>query len=332
MTWFEKLMGFEERTPEQVRENIEIIGNRLISKVNQQEYVYGSLELPSLEELRNNRDLDKYHSKIKISEVVGNAQQLHQDEKNDGAFFQVASQFNLLEMSNPYRTPEAGVGIYEYDATQGPACAVACGAGTVYRNYFVDLQTQRGQSENRQVDCLAEIGRELGNVNNRLWQMMNGYALANEQGLITIAEKLDSMSVGEYESLKGKLQIGVQRDTQVTIGSGNNRITQAYCSALPVAYTSVAAGLWEPFARLVLEAGYEAAFYAALTNYENRGNNLVFLTLVGGGVFGNKPEWIFDAMQKSIDKFKSTPLDIKIVSFINSKPHVRQFVESMKEG
>jgi len=49
--------------------------------------------------------------------------------------FEVASQINLLEMINQSSKPEDGIGIYEYDNTQGPKCAIACGAGTIYRNY-----------------------------------------------------------------------------------------------------------------------------------------------------------------------------------------------------
>jgi len=30
-----------------------------------------------------------------------------------------------------------GVTRYQHDHTQGPACAIACGAATIYRNYFV---------------------------------------------------------------------------------------------------------------------------------------------------------------------------------------------------
>jgi hypothetical protein len=36
-------------------------------------------------------------------------------------------------MVSPRVTPEDGVGIYDLDRTQGPACAVAAGAGTIYR-------------------------------------------------------------------------------------------------------------------------------------------------------------------------------------------------------
>jgi hypothetical protein len=35
-----------------------------------------------------------------------------------------------------YTVPEHGVTVYSGDPTQGPACALACAAGSVYRNYF----------------------------------------------------------------------------------------------------------------------------------------------------------------------------------------------------
>ena len=48
----------------------------------------------------------------------------------EGALFQVASQFNALEMISPTVTPEEGATRYEHDRTQGPACAMAAGAAT----------------------------------------------------------------------------------------------------------------------------------------------------------------------------------------------------------
>jgi hypothetical protein len=47
--------------------------------------------------------------------------------------FQVASQFNVLEMVSPDVGPEAGVTGYQHDRTQGPACAMSCPAATVFR-------------------------------------------------------------------------------------------------------------------------------------------------------------------------------------------------------
>ncbi len=329
--WFEKLVGFQENNPEQVRENIEIIGNKLISKINKREFIYGRLEIPSLENLRRQIKIEKYHSKIKVSEVVGNIQAFHKDVSNNNSVIQVASQFNLLEMVSPNRTPEEGVGIYEYDLTQGPACAIACGAGTIYRNYFVNVNGQIGQTSTNQIDCLKEIGKELENNKYHYWQMKNGYALPSKEGLQIISKKIKSLSENDYEYLMGKLMIGIQWDSEVTISDNGNLITQVYCSALPVAYSDIEVELWADFAKLILEAAYEATLYVALKNYEKTKNNKVFLTLIGGGAFGNKKEWIFNAMGKSIKKFSNTPLDIKIVSYGSSNQYTKQFIESIKK-
>ena len=86
------------------------------------------------------------------------------------------------------------------------------------------------------------------------------------------------------------LRIGLQWHTQVTLDGCTHTVSQAYCSALPVT-GSLRSGppphLWEEFARLILEATYEATLCAALLNSSKTGSNKVFLTLVGGGVFGN---------------------------------------------
>ncbi len=62
-----------------------------------------------------------------VRELIADVQQLHIKKTNAGSLFQVASQFNLLEMVSPNVTPEQGVGRYENDRTQGPACAIAAG-------------------------------------------------------------------------------------------------------------------------------------------------------------------------------------------------------------
>ena len=61
-----------------------------------------------------------------------------------------------LEFANPRAVPELGIEAYESDYTQGPACALACAAGTLYRNYFAEVSVknshkQFGQSEDNQV-------------------------------------------------------------------------------------------------------------------------------------------------------------------------------------
>lgn len=325
--WFETLVGFPEESPQQVRANISVDGPVLTSHVNGKAFVCGELETPSLAELRERVHASGHKAgKLSLREVVANVQHLHTDEANAGSLFQVASQFNLLEMVSPSVTPERGVGIYEHDHTQGPACAIAAGAGTIYRNYFAVVNGQSGQSAQNQIDCLADVGAALGNVENRLWEMRNGYALASQGGLVEISNRLRAASEAERDELRQLLRIGVQWNTQVTLDDCTHTVSQAYCSALPVAYSSHSSSLWAEFARLVLEASYEATVCTAILNSIRNGNNTLFLTFLGGGAFGNDTDWIIAAIQRALKLYKQADLDVAIVSYGSSKPDVRQLV------
>ncbi len=66
-----------------------------------------------------------------FEDVHGDISLFIRNKALQGSLFQVASQFNVLEMVSPDVGPEAGVTIYENAHTQGPACAIACPAGTV---------------------------------------------------------------------------------------------------------------------------------------------------------------------------------------------------------
>jgi len=326
--WFEILTGFHEQSPEQVRNNISVDGEVMKSYVNGKEFVYGILEIPTLAELRNRVHSSEIHAEeLSVREVIANVQHLHASESNAGSLFQVASQFNLLEMVSPDVTPEQGVGGYECDLTQGPACAVAAGAGTIYRNYFADVNGQKGQSVENQIDCLIDIGEDLGNTDNRLWVMRNGYALATEKGLIEIANRLKSANESEIDELRRLLRIGIQWNTEVTIADSRHTVSQAYCSALPVAYSRHSSELWSEFAQLILEASYEATFCAGILNYLQNGNNTLYLTLIGGGAFGNKKEWITNAIHRSLNLYKHVGLDVAIVSYGRTNEYIQELIK-----
>ncbi len=346
MTWFERLTGFAEVSPQQVRENLVLDGERLRSLANGRELVWGRLETPSLGELRDwvrssqpQGGKGGKSGKLVVQEVVANVQDLHRDGANVGALFQVASQFNLLEMVSPQVTPEEGVGIYEHDLTQGPACAIAAGAGTIYRNYFVkvsaEVNGQVGQSAGNQIDCLGDLGAALGNGEGRLWQMRNGYALASRDGLVEIGERLRSASEAERDELRQLLRVGLQWETEVTLEGCGHRVSQVYCSALPVGYSDQGAELWREFAELVLEAAYEATVCAAIVNAAQAGaqsgtqpgNKRLFLTLLGGGVFGNEMSWILGAIERALGLYRDVDLEVTIVSYGRSNAAVRALVD-----
>jgi hypothetical protein len=85
-------------------------------------------------------------------------------------------------------------------------------------------------------------------------------------------------------------------DVEVTDAEGEQRalVSQVFCSALAVAYTRVPSAHWKPFASLVLQA-YEATMLPAVLNKQRGASNVVLLTLLGGGAFGNEDDWIYAA-------------------------------------
>jgi hypothetical protein len=325
MSWFSTLTGIETETPQSVREILRIEASHLISKANFRQFDIGVLTMPLLSDLRM-IDLPE-DGPISVREVVADVQELHTLPINSGAAFQVASQFNLLEMVGPSITPEDGVGRYEYDQTQGPACAIACGAGTIYRNYFIPIQGRVGQTETCQIDCLYDIGNAIENKKNAYWVMKNGYALPTEGGLSRLNEFLLEISSSEKDRLRGLLRIGVHSDTEVTFQNAGHRVTQLFCSAMPVSYGAGTADSWKEIAKLVLEASYEATLLAARQNAVRTGNKRVFLTLLGGGAFGNKPDWIVDAILRAIGLASHSGLDINLVSYGSSNAIARTVIE-----
>lgn len=87
-------------------------------------------------------------------------------------------------------------------------------------------------------------------------------------------------------------------------------MSQAYCSALPVAYGEPPATAWEGFARLVLEAAYEATLLAAVLNHRRGASSQVLLTRLGGGAFGNEDPWIDAAIDRALGIVAGQALDI----------------------
>ena len=277
-----------------------------------------------------------------VREFVGDIRTILNDPANAGAMVQVASQFNCLEMIDPTSTPEMGIGVYEKDHTQGPICAMACGAGTIYRNYFVEVKGDVGQTADRQLDGIARLGAELGNNSpdgrgsGSLWEMQNGYCQATKSGLATIRSILQGATEEGADRLRGLLEVGIQWNAEVTSASAASSSTkkpplclsQIFCSALPVAYArrGIAKHEWKDFAALVLEAAYEATILAAVINRERTGCSRLYLTMLGGGAFGNTEKWIYDSMRRALEKYRNCGLDICIVSYGKSNAYARQLV------
>jgi hypothetical protein len=215
--WFAQLTGFREETYEETRSRLRVEGDDLVSTVNGKRYGIGHLMLPTVQRFRSQADLGQ-DAATTVRCVTGDVRAMHSVTEYEGAIFQVASQFNLLEMAGPGVTPEDGVTRYSSDPTQGPACAVAAGAATIYRNYFVPVGDFNpggewiGQTRDRQLDTLRDVGEVLSGLLDRpvsdLWTMRNGYAMCSESGLAAIARLLADGGESARDHIRGALRIG----------------------------------------------------------------------------------------------------------------------------
>merc|ERR1712137_1215003 len=85
-----------------------------------------------------------------------------------------------------------------------------------------------------------------------------------------------------------------------------------------------------------LEAAYEATLWAAVANMrigDKCGRNIVVLSFVGGGVFGNKMDWIVDAINRAISNVSSLApaggwgLEIRIAHFKEINPVLEEAIQ-----
>ena len=321
MDWFERLTGFRETDYAATKARLRVEDGLLISPANGRSYQIGELELLSLKDLRARAQQAAPAGQLRVQLVSGDVRRMHAAPENAGALFQVASQFNLLEMIAPDVRPEDGVTRYQSDPTQGPACAIAAGAATIFRNYFVPIAGEAGQTATRQLNGLADLGQRLAELTSRsvdqLWRMKNGYALVSHVGVEAVGEALTASTAQEVDELRSALRIGLQWNTEVTDAGSHpgQLVSQAFCSALPVSYSGLPQAPCGPFAQLILEAAYEATLLAGLVNKARGGSTTVLLTLLGGGAFGNDPAWIYAAMRRAFDLLRDAPLDVRLVSY-----------------
>jgi len=105
--WFARLTGFSEGSYDSTQAQLAVEGDELVSAVNGKRYGIGELSLPTLAELRERvkiPDVDR----TTVRCLVGDSRALHSEPEFAGALFQVASQFNLLEMASSMSPPSRG--------------------------------------------------------------------------------------------------------------------------------------------------------------------------------------------------------------------------------
>ena len=330
MRWFEQLFGFAERDWPSTQAQFALDGTRLTSRANGRSFDAGAFSTPSVAALRAQAGPRQGSPRLR-HEAIGDVLEQHADPAHRGALFQVASQLNCLEFADPRETPEDGITGYADDPTQGPACALAAAAATVYRNYFAAVAGEVGQRADRQLDNLADALALLDPDPEAFVTVRNGYAFSDAARLEASAAALEAIG---RETFIDRMRIGVQRRVQVTFASrfvepeAPTHVDQAFCSALSCGYDRSPRALWAPLATAVLDAAYEATLLAARAGVrEGTCSGVVWLTFLGGGAFGNDPAWIADAIARAIRVAGDASLDIRIAHYRRVNTSLRDRID-----
>ncbi|RHY93774.1 hypothetical protein DYB37_000885 [Aphanomyces astaci] len=311
--WFRVLFGFRELDfdYEEVQGKFELVDNAttLRSIVNGKSYGIGTFECLSLAALRAAGLDTAVGGDTKLRHEASTDVFLdHCDSANQHALFQAASQLNCLE----FMSPRSNKYIHKR--------VVAAGPGTVFRNYFAAVNGKPGQTTENQLNNLDAVEAILSNHEHKYLDVVNGYTDSTPSRLA----KLNTTVLHDHATrdvLANAVKIGLHWNVQVPFSSRyattNNQhfVSQAYCSAISVGYSAASQSDWAPFAKLVLQASYEATLWAGVVNYHRTGCNKVFLTALGGGVFGNRVDWIVDAIAAAVAAVARHGLDIVIVHF-----------------
>eukprot|EP01065_Artemidia_motanka_P039592 TRINITY_DN4859_c0_g1_i1.p1 TRINITY_DN4859_c0_g1~~TRINITY_DN4859_c0_g1_i1.p1 ORF type:complete len:597 (+),score=219.41 TRINITY_DN4859_c0_g1_i1:44-1792(+) len=317
-SWFGKAMGFEETTYHETKARLAKSRGGGRTRPTLCGHGIGEFHFISLAELRKQAAAAcaktarciRGDPQFVLSNVVGEAKELHCRAESHGAVFQVASQFNCLEFITDTKIPEDGITAYQYDKTQGPICAMCCAAACAYRNYLVRMPDGAvGQTEHNQLNGLAAVQEALG---GQYFTVRNGYTSGTAGSLRQLRVRLRSLGEEGRRKLQDSIHFGVQYNCDVTAEEAEKtglRVTQVFCSALSVSYSRLSGALWEPFARLVLEAAYEATVYAAMCararNISQKGPVKLYLTKLGDGAFGNEPDWVADSVERGFARARA---------------------------
>jgi chaperonin cofactor prefoldin len=255
------------------------------------------------------------------------------DPENCDAVFQVASQFNCLEMPGPGVAPTEGITDYVSDLTQGPACSLAAPAATLFRNYCVKHSVNKADANGTHEGQLTQQLNLLSDALNIFKQIKidefidykNGYILRkedrspkNNEPYETIGLYLNTTNDNDeslYKMFVDKVRVGVQWDTQVW-DIPKQKVCQVFCSGLSMAYDPTQVDITNEsvvtFCTAVLEGAYECTLLAAEAKRRQlkKDRIKVFLTQVGCGVYENKTEWVAYVLKKLFTTYKNLPLDV----------------------
>ncbi|MBK8255266.1 MAG: hypothetical protein IPK82_21725 [Polyangiaceae bacterium] len=233
-----------------------------------------------------------------------------QAHAGENCLFQVASQLNCLEATGPFVCP---VSHYLTDPTQGPRASVSAFPGTLLRHYAAPgLNGERFvQATNAaQIELLGEV------CSPEVARAQNGYLMDDcvhnaPAFLEALKENFNSVKVGFHD------------DVEVVLGGnwsggvvGRPRIGQVFTSTVAGGgYGGENLGdYFVPLCREMLKAAYVGTLLSAAAAEKS----VVVLTLIGGGVFGNPIEVIWEAIEFALATVEPL-LAVNMDVFVNGR-------------
>jgi hypothetical protein len=217
--------------------------------------------------------------------------------------FQVASNFNCLEASTPYVNFSAAPYLTKKmsDVTQGPAAASGAAVSAIVRTHaaFVDPDTLAisGQVHGgRQVELLGapSLHSHFPVTNGKVfWDRRDAYPSWPAE-----EARVEDVRVGLHCDARVQFVRTDRRDVCIPVKKPFPVVDQVFVAAMNMFAPGVAKMSVETAAskmRFLLDAAYKATYVAA----KARQSTHLFLTLVGGGSFGNPLGVVAEAMARA---------------------------------
>lgn len=345
--WFHQLFGFEESI-QNVKKYLSVSTNNsglleLVSSHNNRRFLPGNLEIANTKSLlasitnhlNRNPETKLKHGTFNIIHGLDSDTNLNMMQYVDvmaccshsqfnGCTVQVASNFNCLEFVNENQKKSDGVTDYALNGTQGPSASLSCASSLVYRNYFYENShfSNSTNHSNRHIN-----DKEINLLIKTPLTVKHGKVLIQTRSEV---ERLKSSQfnwsdktnyyVGHHRNCEVCLERDLKRPDHFSMFHNKKQfVNQVFCSAFNFSENVIFNSFTTTIAQHIMNSMYESTILAAILNHlehpELPGSNKCFLTLLGGGVFGNPREIIAPAIVRTLELISKSGLDVNIMLY-----------------
>lgn len=266
----------------------------------------GRFTTPTLRELRDSIPPGVRGGRSRLSLLIG-AHSLFdigtlQAGAGPGALFQAASQFNCLEAPGARIVP---IRYYLGDSTQGPRASISALPGTFLRHYMAPGPEGRfTQTDTRDINLLEDA------LDPEVARVQSGYLRSagirsGPEALAQLNENFDKIRVGAHDNI----DVLFGHNWSGSVPNNHPGIGQVFTSTIALGGYSFGASNLRDLCAPLLRAAYLGTLLSAI----QMKRRTVFLTLIGGGVFGNPLIDIWNAILWALnetDELISEPLNV----------------------